>query len=163
MDARRLRLVIVLCFFAQLGGLGLYGFKFYLTVAGPIGFRPSWVFHEVAELAAILALSFGILGSAYLLTQFRKREARLQSQLDVASERFLQVILEQFETWGFTEAEQEIGLLLIKGLSIAQIAELRSRSQATVKAQNSSIYQKSGLRNRSQLVSYFVEELTAGF
>lgn len=121
------------------------------------------MFHEIAELSALLALIVGVVALGFVLRRYQKRQDRMQSQLDAASVRFGEVIEAQFKAWSFTEAEVEIGMLLIKGLSIAEIAELRARSQATVKAQNTAIYQKSGLANRAQLVSYFVEELTSGF
>ncbi|MEO0357713.1 MAG: LuxR C-terminal-related transcriptional regulator [Pseudomonadota bacterium] len=153
--------LLVICFIAQLVGLGLYGVQFFVSVFG-VGFQTSWMFHEIAELAAFFALLIGVCLTAVVVSGFKKRQTKLEFQVDAASQRFQDVIVAQFGDWGFTEAEKEIGMLLIKGMSIAEIAELRNRSQATVKAQNTAIYQKSGLNNRAQLVSYFVEELTSG-
>lgn len=150
------------CVAVQVTGLALFGFQFFVTVF-ETSLRTSWAFQELAEISAFLALLIGTIASTALLYRGKRRERRMQSQLDAASHRFQQVIEEQFLQWGFTAAEVEIGVLMIKGLSIAEIAELRRRSPATIKAQNSSIYQKSGLANRAQLVSYFVEELTSGF
>ncbi|MGB0799053.1 MAG: helix-turn-helix transcriptional regulator, partial [Planktomarina sp.] len=98
-----------------------------------------------------------------LLFRAKQREEVMHGKLVQASSRFQEVIELQFVEWGFSATESEIGILLIKGLSIAEIAEIRNRSQATIKAQNTSIYNKSGMANRAQLVSYFVEELTSGF
>ncbi len=162
MTSRTTTLVLVVaCLMAQIIGLGLYGIQFFVSVFG-VGFQTSWMFHEIAELAAFFALLIGVCLTGFVVMGFQKRQSRLEYQVDAASQRFQDVIVAQFTEWGFTDAEQEIGMLMIKGMSIAEIAELRGRSQATVKAQNTAIYQKSGLNNRAQLVSFFVEELTSG-
>ncbi|MGV6840123.1 MAG: helix-turn-helix transcriptional regulator [Planktomarina sp.] len=153
--------LVIACFVTQFVGLGLYGIRFWVSVFGTTT-KISWLFHEISELAALIALFLGTVFTAVLLVQLLRRQQKLEYQVDAASKRFQDVIMAQFKDWDFTEAEVEIGMLLIKGLSIAEIAHLRGRSQATVKAQNSAIYQKSGMANRAQLVSYFVEELTSG-
>ncbi len=162
MTTKKLRLLLGLSFFAQAVGLILYGYQLWVLIFAQTQ-QISWVFYELTEVAAFVALFVGTLVSLLAFRRLSERTERLETKLDAASSRFHDVIVDQFKHWDFTEAECEIGMLMIKGMSIAEIAELRGRSQATVKAQNSSIYQKSGLANRAQLVSYFVEELTSGF
>ena len=87
----------------------------------------------------------------------------LEGKVEAAGGRFHDMIIDQFQKWVLSEAESEIGILLIKGMSIAEIADLRDRRQATIQVKNSAIHQESGMYNRAQLVSYFVEELTSGF
>ena len=65
----------------------------------------------------------------------------------------------QMETWGLTQAEKEISLLLMKGLSNKEIAEIRQTSEPTIKQQASSIYRKSGLKTRTELIAFFLEDL----
>ena len=65
----------------------------------------------------------------------------------------------QFGRWALTPAEREIGLLLLKGLSHRDIAEVRATSEATVRQQAFMIYRKSGLRSRSELSAFFMEDL----
>ncbi len=67
----------------------------------------------------------------------------------------------QFEEWGMTTTEQEIGLLLLKGLSHKEIAELRGTSQVTARQQAQSIYQKSRLPGKAAFSAYFLEDLFA--
>ena len=153
--------VLAICAVAQSAGLILYGTQFLVSVFG-INRQVSWMFHEVAELAAFVALLVGTVLSGLLLAIALRRQEKLEDQVEAAGKRFLDIIHKQFADWGLSDAEVEIGILMIKGMSIAEIAALRGRSQATVKAQNSSIYQKSGMANRAQLVSYFVEDLTSG-
>ena len=40
-----------------------------------------------------------------------------------------------------------------------EIAGIRGTGEATVRQQATSVYKKSGLENRNQLVSYFLEDL----
>jgi DNA-binding CsgD family transcriptional regulator len=65
----------------------------------------------------------------------------------------------QFARWELTPAEREVGLLMLKGLSHREVAEVRSTSEATVRQQALVIYRKSGLRNRSELSAFFLEDL----
>ncbi len=68
-------------------------------------------------------------------------------------------IRRQFEAWSLTPAEQEIGLFLLKGLSHKEIANLRNTSEATIRQQAASIYQKSNLSGRAALSAFFLEDL----
>lgn len=65
----------------------------------------------------------------------------------------------QFERWALTVAEREVGLLLLKGLTHREVAEVRDTSEATVRQQALAIYRKSGLRSRSDLSAFFLEDL----
>ena len=66
-----------------------------------------------------------------------------------------QAIDTQFVKWGLTDAEREIGLLLLKGLNHKKIAVMRQSSERTVRRQASSIYSKASLSGRAALSSYF--------
>jgi len=67
----------------------------------------------------------------------------------------------QFEEWGMTAAEQEIGMLILKGLSHKEVATLRGTSEATVRQQAQSIYNKSNLPGKTAFSAYFLEDLMA--
>lgn len=64
-----------------------------------------------------------------------------------------------FKKWKLTKAESEIAGLLLKGLSLKEIATIRASNENTVRSQCTSIYRKSKLSNRSQLSSYFLDNL----
>ena len=55
---------------------------------------------------------------------------------------------ERFDDWALTPAERDVALFALKGLSLAEIARLRSTSQGTVKAQTNAIYRKAGVTGR---------------
>ncbi len=65
----------------------------------------------------------------------------------------------QFDAWQLTHSEREIGLLLIKGLAMKEIAEVRGTSERTIREQSRKIYQKAQLSGRSSLAAYFLEDL----
>lgn len=66
---------------------------------------------------------------------------------------------EQFGRWELTAAERDIGLLILKGLSLKEIATLRATSEATVRQQAQGVYRKSGLSGKAAFSSYFLEDL----
>lgn len=67
----------------------------------------------------------------------------------------------QFQEWNMTEAEREIGLLMLKGLSHKEIASLRATTEATVRQQAQSIYRKADLPGKTAFSAYFLEDLFA--
>ncbi|RYH11525.1 LuxR C-terminal-related transcriptional regulator [Tropicimonas sp. IMCC6043] len=144
----------------QLAALLLFLFDFAGTVLDLHGFTLSWEMHEVVELLAIVSMATGSAITLRLLWQSQRRTERVEEQLGLASASFHSVLLDRFDHWGLTAAEQEVAILIVKGCTIAEIARELGKSEGTIKAQNSSIYQKSGLSGRVQFVSYFIELLT---
>jgi DNA-binding NarL/FixJ family response regulator len=67
----------------------------------------------------------------------------------------------QFVTWKLTQAERHVGLLILKGLSLKEIAAARVTSERTIRAQARSIYAKAGLSGRAALSAFFLEDLLA--
>jgi DNA-binding CsgD family transcriptional regulator len=65
----------------------------------------------------------------------------------------------QFERWALSPAEKEVALLLLKGLSHKEIAEVRSITEATARQQARAVYRKAGLSGRSALAAFFLEDL----
>jgi DNA-binding NarL/FixJ family response regulator len=67
----------------------------------------------------------------------------------------------QFSRWSLTDAEREVALLLLKGLSHREIATVRAVSERTVREQARSLYSKAGLTGRAALSAFFLEDLLA--
>ena len=65
----------------------------------------------------------------------------------------------QFERWGLSTAEREVALLLLKGLSLREIAGVRTTSERTVRQQSLAVYRKAGLSGRAALSAFFLEDL----
>lgn len=81
----------------------------------------------------------------------REAQAHLQG-LGAAIEK-------QFQAWSLTDAEREVGLLILKGFAYKDIAALRGTTQATARQQARAICEKSGLQGRAAFSAYFMEDL----
>jgi DNA-binding CsgD family transcriptional regulator len=66
---------------------------------------------------------------------------------------------QQLNDWKLTKAEKEVCLLILKGLSNKEIADVRNTTEKTVRQQATGIYQKSNLSSRSELSAFFLEDL----
>ena len=70
-------------------------------------------------------------------------------------------IRRQFGAWRLTAAEQDVGILLLKGMSHKEIARVRKTSEATIRQQATAIYQKAGVSGRAALAAFFLDDLMA--
>ena len=66
---------------------------------------------------------------------------------------------EAFANWKLTPAESAVAALVLKGFSLAEIADFRGTSERTIRDQAASIYRKAKVKNRIELTAYFVEDL----
>jgi DNA-binding CsgD family transcriptional regulator len=89
-----------------------------------------------------------------------KREAELWK---VESRKYLdglsKAIDQQLSKWKLTAAEKEVAFLLLKGMSLKEIADIRGTAEKTARVQSMAIYSKSGLAGRSELSAFFLEDL----
>lgn len=65
----------------------------------------------------------------------------------------------QCDHWGLTEAERAVALLLLKGLSMKEVAGARGTTERTVRQQALAVYRKAGLGGRAELSAFFLEDL----
>ena len=127
-----------------------------------LGVAPfAWVVHEFTEVGAALGLILGTVLGGIALRRSWRRTQEAEAKLRAASGAFRDLLDERFVTWSLTPAERDVGLFAIKGLSTADIAQLRQTSEGTVKAQTAAIYRKAGVTGRPQLLSLFIEDLMA--
>ena len=89
----------------------------------------------------------------------RAETAHYRAEAREALQGLGEAIDSQFERWQLTAAEREVGLLMLKGLSHREVAEIRQTTEATVRQQALVVYRKSGLANRTQLSAFFLEDL----
>lgn len=129
--------------------------------------------HLAAEgLVAVMALvgvGFLLRGSFVLkhsLAAEVLKSSSLQAEADqwrtqakVHIEGLSQEIERQLSSWKLTASEKEVAFLLLKGLSLKEIAEVRQTSEKTARAQSTAVYEKSGLSGRSELAAFFLEDL----
>ena len=84
---------------------------------------------------------------------------RSEAQARKQVEGLARSIDRQLDHWKLSAAEKEIAFLLLKGLSLKAIADLRGTGEKTVRAQSAAIYAKAGLAGRSELSAFFLEDL----
>ena len=117
---------------------------------------------ELIEFVILLALIVSTIVVAIDTYRMRKYQQTLEYKINNASSAFGEMLDAHFEEWQFSEAEREVTKLILKGCSIAEIAEIRDSKQGTIKAQTNAIYRKSGYAGKAQLLSAFLEELSEG-
>jgi len=130
--------------------------------------------HLITE---VLILMLSILGLAYfgrLYHQFSQSKINLLTQdLAIANQQAQQwreanreliaglavQIRKQFDIWLLTQAESEVGMLMLKGLSHGEIAHVRNTSERTIRDQARAVYRKAGVTGRTELSAFFLEDL----
>lgn len=86
------------------------------------------------------------------LIQTQKQSEKLMGDLS-------KIIQQQFDDWSLTKSEREVALLLLKGLSLDEIAGVRDTKPKTIRQQASNVYKKANLSGRHELVAFFLEDL----
>ena len=131
-------------------------------------------FWHLAQEWTLLLLSLA--GFIYLVLDMRRRtrqQQALAASLTLSEERLRNLgdelrearrqhgaaMQRQFQAWHLSRSEQEVALLLLKGLSLKEIATVRETREKTVRQQASSIYGKSGLEGRHALSAWFLEDV----
>lgn len=84
--------------------------------------------------------------------RWRNQARRQIEDLSLAIDR-------QLTEWKLTESEKEIAFLLLKGMSLKEVAEIRQTTEKTARTQSMAIYAKSGCKGRSELSAFFLEDL----
>ena len=121
--------------------------------AGDVG--PHLYFESLVALALAMGVGLGTLALRQTLEEMKAQDAALASARGALGD----VIAAQFTDWGLTPAERDVAFLALKGLDVAEIAELRGRAAGTVRAQLTRIYAKAGVSGRAQFAAWFVEDL----
>lgn len=129
--------------------------------------------HLLAETVVMVMALAGVIVLWGQVRAARREAAELTRDLEAArreAERFREeagealrglgeAIDHQFTRWSLTPAEREVALLMLKGLTHREAAQVRSTSETTIRQQSLAIYRKAGLRNRSELAAFFLEDL----
>ncbi len=100
---------------------------------------------DISRLTAALTLSDDKLKN---LSEEMKKARRIYSE----------VIHSQFEQWTLTKSEQEIAMLLLKGLSFKEISDVRTTKEKTTRQQASIIYSKANVEGRHEFAAWFLED-----
>ena len=157
---------------ALLGGVGLFiALEKYEEPDLTIG----ELLLELIEIVPVVAASVGVALLFRVSERQRDEHLRVLRDLELArvqgqrwrteSRELLNGLGEaieiQFSRWNLTEAEREVALLLLKGLTHKEVSTVRAVSERTVREQARSIYSKAGLTGRAALSAFFLEDLLA--
>ena len=129
----------------------------------------------LVDIVPIVLVSVGVVLLFRITTEQREQQLTVIRDLEVARMQGLrwrtearsllnglgEAIEAQFTRWNLTEAEREVALLLLKGLSLKEAAAVRATSERTIRAQARSLYSKAGLSGRAALSAFFLEDLLA--
>lgn len=129
--------------------------------------------HVLAEATAAAAACFGafyLLRGAWELRRrldvqardfsaFRQQVEAWRAESRNHVEGLSRAIARQLDQWQLSDAEKEVAFLLLKGLSLKDIAAARRTTEKTARVQSSAVYAKSGLAGRSELSAFFLEDL----
>jgi len=83
----------------------------------------------------------------------------IHSKLKEVGREYSKYVREQFAAWKLTKSEQEVALMLLKGLSFKEIADIRNTREKTVRQQASAIYGKSNVAGRHEFSAWFFEDM----
>lgn len=127
------------------------------------------VIEALVAIGALLGVFYLVRGSFVLrrsLESAQKNSLQLEAEAQrwkAESKKYVeglsQVIDQQLSDWGLTSSEKEVAFLLLKGLGIKEIGEVRNTSERTARTQSTAIYSKAGLAGRSELAAFFLEDL----
>lgn len=144
-----------------------------LDIAGDYHDGGSWV-HLLTEGSILIISLLGLIYFGRLYYELAQTKINLLKQdLATATQQAQQwreanrelvaglanQIQKQFDIWQLTPAEAEVGLLILKGLSHLEIAQLRNASERTIRDQARAIYRKAGVAGRTELSAFFLEDL----
>jgi DNA-binding NarL/FixJ family response regulator len=136
--------------------------------------------HILTEGAISMVAAVGIAFMVARLQKLKDTAAQLQGELQASKKELEQTRREaekwrdeardilrglgeaidrQFERWELTPAEKEVALLLLKGLSHKDIADVRDVSPRTTRQQAHAVYKKAGVEGRADLAAFFLEDL----
>jgi DNA-binding CsgD family transcriptional regulator len=118
--------------------------------------------HLIVELSATLALVAGVAIGAIQVRSMILRARADDTLIAAAKNAMSALIYQRFAEWGLTGAEADVALFAIKGLGVAEIAQLRGSAQGTVRAQLTHIYAKAGTTSQTGLIAGFMDDLFDG-
>ncbi len=131
---------------------------------------PIW--HVLSE--SLIVIVSGI-GALFLFNDISKRTSdisRLRQELIISDDKlrnisdemknarheYSAVIHSQFTQWSLTPSEQDVAMLLLKGLSFKEMSAVRNTKEKTVRQQASVIYSKANVEGRHEFAAWFLED-----
>lgn len=137
----------------------LCGFIFLLDMITEF---PGWAlldWHLWREALATIVLLAGVVFEIAYLRNLLRNKASLERSVGLASSALQDIVENHFAEWKLTASERDVAYLLVKGLSISEIAQVRGTAEGTVKAHLNAIYRKANARSRAEVMSTIMDAL----
>ncbi len=120
--------------------------------------------HESRGYMAVEAAIFTVVMIALWLEirrtiQLRQQVSKERDRVARLSGELFHNIEKAFDRWRLTNSEREVAIMLIKGMSMAEIGAVREVKDKTIRQHATNIYAKAGYSNRNELASHFIEDL----
>lgn len=129
------------------------------SVLGLPTFPLRWQTREFVEIGASLGLILGTFLGVHYARSASKDTAQAAAIHRLTSMEFKAVVQDYFDDLGLTRPESETGWHLLKGLSMAEIANSRGTNIAKVKTHCTAIYRKAGVSGKRQLFSTLIQNV----
>ena len=114
--------------------------------------------HMLFEFVAVVGLLLGSVSMWRALQHNIQLNMQANETIKIQRGHFDEVALTRFKVWAFTNSETDVAKLILRGMSLKEIAEARTVSIGTIKAQTNSILKKSGAENRAAFLGLFIDE-----
>ncbi len=148
--------------------ISFFSYDLYTDVADQLPLKHLW--HEIILFFTAIV---GAVWQFRLLFKKDKEIKVIQTELLATKESYKEwlykskksaneirrMIDQQFSDWHLSASEKDVALLLIKGLTMKEIAELRNTHEKTVRQQATTIYRKANLSGRQELAAFFLEDI----
>lgn len=138
--------------------MGASGFFLYDIIHDLVEGKDS-SFHLLVEACVFIMTSIAMFLEIKRVVRLRRTINMEQDKVYRLTGKLFAIINREFDEWKLTDSEKEIAILLIKGLSMREISELRDVKEKTIRQQATNIYAKSGYSNRYELASHFIQDL----
>lgn len=115
--------------------------------------------HLWMEAVSVIALAIAIGIETNILRRLMRRQLYLQEVSTQASMAMHEIVEERFKEWKLTPSEHDVAMLVVKGFSIAEIANIRGNAEGTVKAHLNAIYRKSDTNSRAEMLGLLIDPL----
>jgi len=115
--------------------------------------------HILVESAVFVATSTVLFAELRRVSRLKLEVRQEQDKTARLSGELLAAMQRQFSEWELSPSESEVALLLVKGLSMKEISQVREVKERTIRQQATSIYAKSACAGRHELAARFIEDL----
>jgi DNA-binding NarL/FixJ family response regulator len=138
---------------------GLFVYNSFSSLLGMEPFPVQWEAREILEAATALILMITSGTTIYQFRKFYLEYGAMEQKLSLASGSATSIVETQFTKWQLSASERVVATYILKGMTNKEIAELTGKKEGTIKSQCNAVFRKAGLKNRSQLNSFFFEFL----